>query len=418
MSELTAGYGEKVITPPQGVDLTGYGCYSNRKVDGVLDDLKAHALFLGKGTEKLVLISCNILGFTIEFVDAVRKQIAVEHDLPMQNVLLACTHTHTGPASQPLLALGEIDQAYLSGVPALIAEAVRLAAKDLRKASLRCRIETLEPIGFNRRKGNFEEIDPSLKVAVFERDTQKIYLLSYSCHPVMLGPITKVSADWPGAVTAAIERTTGHRAIVFQGFCGDVDPVTNMNRWGQATVEDLALIGQLICNRALKAEKYAEPVEVKSLKALEHRVRVPLQVPSLAEVEQQVQAAAGGNETTKRFMQEWSHSVKAQYPQLSKNPHIENVPIQALSIGKLKIIGLPGEVFSMYYLRLREKTPLLFNFGHAGGTLAYFPTTEAYQCANDYACYGSTRFYCLLPLSSELEKIVMNACETMLAELT
>jgi hypothetical protein len=57
MNELRVGYGEKVITPPLGIDLCGYGFYLGRKAESVLDDLKARALVLQSGDQSLVLIS-------------------------------------------------------------------------------------------------------------------------------------------------------------------------------------------------------------------------------------------------------------------------------------------------------------------------------------------------------------------------
>jgi len=33
MKKLMAGYGEKIITPPLGIELTGYGFYLERKAN-------------------------------------------------------------------------------------------------------------------------------------------------------------------------------------------------------------------------------------------------------------------------------------------------------------------------------------------------------------------------------------------------
>jgi hypothetical protein len=50
-SRFSAGYGERLITPPMGVDLSGYGFYLDRKAGAVLDDLKVRAVHLADGRQ-------------------------------------------------------------------------------------------------------------------------------------------------------------------------------------------------------------------------------------------------------------------------------------------------------------------------------------------------------------------------------
>ena len=133
-------------------------------------------------------------------------------------------------------------------------EAAVAALADARESDFSFVSEALEPIGFNRRTGNFDGIDPYLKVASFNRPDGRLFLLNYACHAVTLGRKPVVSADWPGAAVRALEAR-GHRALLLQGFCGDVDPVTNLNRWGEGTEEDLELYGEMIAGRAAKAAR-------------------------------------------------------------------------------------------------------------------------------------------------------------------
>ena len=128
MSGLRVGYGEKVITPPLGIDLCGYGFYLDRKAESVLDELKARAVFLRSNDQTLILVSADIIGFTVEDADAIRVDIAAAHGIPRASVLLAATHTHSGPATQPLPGLGEVDAAYMKRLRTRIVEAAAGAA--------------------------------------------------------------------------------------------------------------------------------------------------------------------------------------------------------------------------------------------------------------------------------------------------
>jgi hypothetical protein len=106
MMTLAAGYGETILTPPLGVELTGYGFYLERRAESVLDDLKARALFLEKDGVRAVLVSCDLVGLTVEASDAARRAISASLGIPPDHVLLACTHTHTGPATMDMPGAG------------------------------------------------------------------------------------------------------------------------------------------------------------------------------------------------------------------------------------------------------------------------------------------------------------------------
>lgn len=417
MKPLAVGYGERIITPPLGVDLCGYGFYLDRKAEQVRDDLKVRALVLKNEDQALVLANCDLIGFTVDFSDSVRQPIARQHDIPAHNVLLSCTHTHSGPATQSLPGLGEVNEKYMQNVRRAIEEAVGQAFDQTKDADFVYAFEAVEPIGYNRRLKNFEGIDPTLKVAVFRQKSQKIYLLSYACHPVVLGPLKKVSADWPGAVISRIEKK-GHRAIFCQGFSGDIDPVSQWNRWGAGTDEDLKLYGQLLSRRAFKAEKYAVEPGRNFLKAVETRMAIPLRIPTKKRIEIEAAEFAktyaqfqGGS----RFAEEWKEKALGRVSAFRSKPYLENVPLQAMAVGPLKFLGIPGEVFCQLGLKLARKWHPLFPLGYANGSIGYIPTRRAFRDPADYACTCAPKFYSLFPFTPEIEKILIRESHRLLA---
>lgn len=148
MTNLAVGFGESVITPPLGVDLCGYGFYLDRKAETVLDDLKVRALYLSEGTESLRMIACDHIGLSVEFSDRLRTGLAAALGLPASRILVACTHTHSGPATQSLTGLGEVSPAYLEIVAKRIAEAAEEAAARPETAEFRTAFAPLLTIGF------------------------------------------------------------------------------------------------------------------------------------------------------------------------------------------------------------------------------------------------------------------------------
>jgi hypothetical protein len=417
---FAAGYGESVLTPPLGVELCGYGYYLERRAESVLDELKARAVCVRSGKDSALLICCDLIGLTVDHTDAIRAEIGRQLAIPVDHILIACTHTHTGPATVPLRGVGEMDPAYVATVAGVLERAAAAAADDVRSAKLTCAFPYVEPIGYNRRLRSYEPIDPVLKVALIERATgSSIALTSYACHVVTLGRASSVSADWPGGVVRAFERR-GYHAVAFQGFCGDIDPVLFLNGWGSGTAEDLDFAGELLCQRALKAVA-ATPREVTPRFAVvEERVDLPLDVPAdQAGLDRELAAylATDPSAGAERMIRDWHREAHARYDALRAAPQLAAVPIHGLALGTMRLLGVPGEVFCEYSTALRASRPTLFTVGYAGGCVGYIPTSEAYDHASDYAAYAAPRFYHLFPFQRTVQQVVMTACERVLARV-
>ena len=419
MNQLLIGYGERIITPPLGVDLSGYGFHLNRRAESVLDDLKARAVFIKSGGQALVLIGCDVIGFTVEDADGIRDEIAAAHRLQAARVLLTATHTHCGPATQPMPGLGDVDAAYMKRLRALIVEAAAEAAASPRPAEFSYALEGIEPLGFNRRKKNFCGVDPVLKTFIFRTAEEKIYLLSYACHAVVFGRKAHVSADWPGAVVREIERA-GDKAVFLQGFCGDIDPVLQMNRWGEGTTADLLDIADLVRRRLAKAERYAVHQPGARLAAAEYRIEIPLAVYDKRTIERQAsdfQKKYGSFPGAGRFADGWKKRALAAAPARRKSPSVRNVPVQALAVGGLKIIALPGEFFCEIGLKLQKTDAPLMPVGYANGNIGYIPADRDFRDAADYACYCAPMFYQLFPFKPGVERTFLKASRKALRSI-
>jgi neutral ceramidase len=419
MSDLRVGYGERIITPLAGTDLCGYGFYLDRKAESVLDDLKVRALFLRNGERNLIIVGCDLFGLSVEEADLLRQQVAAEHDVPAPHVLVACTHTHSGPAAQTLLGLGSVDRGFLKKLRTAVLEAAAEAAGDAQFAVFSIAFETLEPLGFNRQAKSFNPIDPVLKAAVFRRKDRTLSFLSYACHPVVLGPQKVVSADWPGAAIREIEKR-GDRAVFLQGFCGDIDPVTQMNRWGQGTEDDLRLYGEIVGRRLRKAERYAAFQAEAPLAAVEERLALPLRIYGRPEIERRAksfEAGFGRFPGAKRFAAEWRRRALERLPLYRRSPRLSGIPLQAVAVGPLRLLAVPGEPFCETGLALRKTWLFLMPVGSANGNVGYIPPRAAYNDTDDYACSRAAMSMTLFPFTSDVERIVTAAARRLLNAL-
>jgi hypothetical protein len=416
---LLCGYGQAAITPPRDADLCGYGFYLNRKAVQVGDPLKVRAVYLRSGEAAVVIVACDLIGLGVGTSDALREAIGRRLGLPRAAVMLACTHTHSGPATVNLPGLGHTHSAYMALLAKRIVSTAVRAERDARPARASWAIETIEPIGFNRRTLDFRGIDADLKTVVFDRGGERLHLWSYACHAVVLGPRPRVSADWPGAAVGALEAK-GRRGVFLQGFCGDIDPVSQRNRWGEGTKDDLALYGGLAASRLIKAEGYLQPIEAPVIRALESRVDLPLRIYNAPRIRrfaaafaEKYQAFPGGP----RFAEDWMRRALAGRDAARRDPFVHGVPVQAMTIGPVRLAGLPGEVFSDFGPALRRGRDPLFPVGFANGDVGYIPTRRAYADPTDYAAWCAPMFYQLFPFTPDVGARLMSRARAHLRQL-
>ncbi len=414
------GYGESDITPARGVDLCGYGFYLDRKAVRVDDRLKARAAWLSGGGTDLVLISCDLIGLDVDFSDATRAEIGRRFSLPPSAILLACTHTHSGPATRAMPGLGDADAPYMRALAAKIIRAAERARENLGPAAASYAFETIEPIGYDRRRGDFSGIDPFLKSVILDRSGQKTHLWSYACHAVVRGPQRTISADWPGAVSRALEQQ-GRRGLFLQGYCGDVDPVTQLNRWGRGTREDLRFYGNLVARRLVKAERWAARIARPALRAAETRVDLRLSVDDRKGIARR--AASFKKEFTRfpgaaRFALEWKERALAEREGSCRSPFLEAIPVQALAVGPVRIAALPGEIYGAFGLALRRAFDPLIPAGFANGVIGYIPTRKAFADPQDYGAWCAPMIYATFPFAPGVGETLAAACRRLLARLS
>ena len=418
-ASLFCGYGEAAITPPREADLCGYGFYLNRKAEHVGDPLKARALYLRRGEAAVVIVACDLIGLGVGTSDALRDAIGRRLGLPRAAVMLACSHTHSGPATVSLPGLGHTLASYMALLAKRIVSTAVRAERDARPARASWAFETIEPIGFNRRTLDFRNIDADLKTIVFDRGGERIHLWSYACHAVVLGPRPSVSADWPGAAVRALEAE-GRRGVFLQGFCGDIDPVSQRNRWGEGTEDDLALYGCLAASRLIKAERYLRPIEAPAIRALESRVDLPLTICDAPRIRRFAAAFAdkykafpGGP----RFARDWTRRALAGRDAARRDPFVHSAPVQAMTIGPVRLAGLPGEVFSDFGPALRRGRDPLFPVGFANGDVGYIPTRRAYSDPTDYAAWCAPMFYQLFPFTPDVGARLVSRVKSLLGRI-
>ena len=195
---------------------------------GVLDRLYARAIVIESGSSTAALITVDAGGVPTPLWEAVTKQIESELKIPVANVLLTATHTHS--------AGGPRGPDYAQK----IVESVRMASQ--RRTPARLGYGTgVSYINVNRqivdpKTGRWWEgpnydgpSDKTVAVLKFETVTGEpiaVYY-NYAVHAVLAGQLDQVSGDIPGAASRYVEESFDDRivAVWSSGAAGDQNPI-------------------------------------------------------------------------------------------------------------------------------------------------------------------------------------------------
>jgi neutral ceramidase len=437
---LKCGVAKVDITPAVGTELCGH-FRSDLKSVGIHSNLYAKALILDSDGERVVLVSCDLLGVTSTLVASARKRIEEMTGIKGENVMISCTHTHSGPGSMPCRVIGRSDEAYQDQLVKKIAGAVYLALGNMREASVGLGVG-FEDLAASRRvkwpDGSIrfdwldpnappkEEIDKELKVLTvrsMRRETIAV-VVNFACHPVTIGgkAFNLISSDFPGVATELIEKVKGCGtvALFFNGAYADTHPrkdlIPGYNYYTPIEGDELTMtLGTILGASALKISETTHTRSDVSIDVCSEVVRVPLEkAPSEEELENRIpeekrrleelmKVGAPSNEWwwLKQRL-DWYHYVLDLYRQGKRFEEWENLEIQVIRIGDIYVVGIPGEVFSRIGLEIKRRAreiglDKVLVFALTNGNPGYIPAEEDYTIApvgkRGYELEGSYMLY-------------------------
>ena len=92
---IEAGAAEIDITPPPGMRMAGY--FDERFATGVHDPLRAKALVFRQGNQEIAMVFCDLVGGSLNVTTNARGQASQKTGVPISNIMICATHSHTGP---------------------------------------------------------------------------------------------------------------------------------------------------------------------------------------------------------------------------------------------------------------------------------------------------------------------------------
>lgn len=432
MGELRVGVAAVNITSPVGNYLQGYT--RGTPSIGVHLDIYAKALVFDDGSTKAAIVTTDLIGLEQSHVAMMRNEVARWTNIPPHHVMINASHSHGGPTVQGLggdpwgwLWGNPPDLDYARELTKKIGGLIAMADRSLRPVALG--IGTGEVcFNINRRRPTPEGTilapnpggvcDHRVKVVkIVDRQRHEHHdpdrpvpapralFFQFTCHPTIMAMANlEISPDYPGVAQAFVEQAygggptsgtglpdgPGTLALFAQGCCGDIRPnltTDDGKAFRPGTKQDAHRLGRILGAEVVKVcEETAVGAGSGPIRVASTRMTLPyVGLPARQQLEQLV-ASDGSTHGGHRDVDGrpfgdavWAQLVLAKLDQGPLPTGIE-IEIQAMRIGDLTIIGLPGEVFSEIGRQIEASIggPSLV-LGYTNGNHGYFCTQASYE---------------------------------------
>jgi neutral ceramidase len=394
---LHAGVSCLDITPPLGTKMRGY--FEERTASTVHDPLQVRSFAFENDGAGVAVAVCDLIGGDRRYLDQTKARISETTGLPPEQVLICCTHTHTGPQTG--------DDAYTEWLWQRLADGVRIAWQAREPAQVGWARTTEERLVFNRRYrmkdgsvqtnpgvGNPEVVapagptDPEVGVLALQRATgQPLGLLAnYALHYIGIpDDFTALSADYYGFFATLVQRLRGASfvAALSNGASGDINNVNviGATRARNDHYQHCERAAALIAAHALwawnEAEFSAELPLAGALAEITLSPRPPATEADLAQAQEIEDRLAAGQ---KVLMGERSFQRRVRRFE-AEPPVARQTLVQALRVGDLALVGAPGELFVELGLEIKRRSPFAQTMvlELANDSIGYIPTARAFD---------------------------------------
>lgn len=334
------------VTPEKPVWIAGYG--QNRSATGVHDPLFCRAVVLDDGRRKFALASVDLVGLQYGAVLKIRSRLP-----ELDYVLVASTHNHEGPDVigiwGPSPFRSGVDPKYVEFVVDRIVQTVRRAAG--RTSPVRAAYGTASDESLLRDSRRPTVYDPVLRIVrlnALDNGKTAGLLVQWSCHPESLGSRNRlITADFPYATVAALEKHYGCPVVYFTGAIGGLmsNPGAIKTRQGKEvrdqTFEYAEAYGRAVARLAQKAADAAEPVSLSPLAVSARPVMLPLANPLY-------QAGRAFGLLTRDALI-WNDDFEKLGPPAAASTPVEKLAVKTevayLRLGQVHVAALPGELY-------------------------------------------------------------------------
>lgn len=423
-----AGLAKVAITPERPMWMAGYGSRTSPS-EGTLHDIWAKAVVLedAEGTRG-ILITLDLCGIDREFSLGVRGEIAHRYEIPIDRIVLACSHTHTSPVvGSNLITMYPLDdeqrkrvESYTELLGKTIVGLAGEAIEDLEDVHLSWG-QGEAGFAVNRRENVQDQaeelrqemalkgpVDHDVPVLLLKTGGGEVrgVVFGYACHCTTLS-INHFSGDYAGFAMMELEREYPEATAMFVAGCG-----ADQNPLPRRSVELAERYGKQLAGAVKRTVKgHLRPILGCLQSAYGETDLAFAPVPDRSHWEQEAESEtfAVANRA-KAFLGrlDRGESLPESYP----------YPVQAWRLGGLTWIFLGGEVVVDYSLRIKRNLgPDTFVSAYCNDVMAYIPSLRVleeggYEGATAMIYYGQPG-----PWAEDVEERVIGEVNRLVREV-
>ena len=445
---MKCGFYETEITPHLGSMMPGY--HDGRAGKGVKLRLYAKAAVMENNGTYVAFLSIDALCLPHGFADAVKKRVQKFTPIPADNLVLAATHTHTGPPNRddlgdykytPIMYPGglpldpEMDKITMQMIELRAADAIILAYQRLQEVNIYYGKGKAEGIAYVRNhmtKSGEIRTNPGWDIAEYAMEkpdeSVPVFFVTTKEDDEPLGLITsfsthhdtvqgdEYSSDYSGYMAKSLKEDfgMGFVTVFFSGFNGNTNHYNYYNPKAPKTrpaPETAAILKKAVMKTIMKAELIEDDClsVIKDTTIIKKRSLDPEFVEELKEIAanppQNVVVRIDQPETLKYarafgLLERYVYGSKTEY----------EIPVMVVKIGDCLIYSVVGENFSPFARMIYEGSPteknLLIGLAH-DGQFAYIPTEDlflpyVYESSISSACLEEKAGYKIVDKATEL----------------
>jgi neutral ceramidase len=410
---LKAGAAEIDITPPAGHRMAGY--FDERLATGTHDPLKAKALVLRHGREEIALVFCDLVGLSLHVTRKARAEASAKTGIPVTNIMIAATHSHTGPLFDDTrrnyfhqLAIEKEGKDptetiyYPDFLTERLVKVIGQAHENLRAASIETGITQQENLTFNRRYWmkngkvafNPGQLNPNIvrpagptdtdvgMLMVRDSESSKPFagLTVFAMHLDTVGG-TQYSADYAFFLQETLRKQYGEKFISAfgAGTCGDLNHINVNKKETFKGFEMAERIGSRLGQAVLAASEHLDKLTEPALAVRDRVIEAELQTytpEQLADAKTKVTKLGDPNTdfTTK--------VVAVKILDLASRGASVPMEVQVFRLdAETAIVCLPAEIFVELGLAIKKASPFkkTIVISICNDRPSYVPTKKAFS---------------------------------------
>ncbi|MFK5922463.1 MAG: hypothetical protein QM496_09810 [Verrucomicrobiota bacterium] len=418
-----AGAATSNITPFLGTSIIGG--FAPKGSLHIHDELHVRCLVLDDGETRLAFAIVDNVQIPHEFFDAAKQLIHEKTSLPMENMLMAATHSHSAPSLRgtSYTVLEQPFDEYQKFVIRRIADGIQRAINHLEPARIGWGVGEVPQHVFNRRwllkdgktvTSPFGDEDlAATNPGRYAKDllkpagpvNPKVYFLSVEStagRPIALlanhwlhyvGGVGKghISADYFGVFSQRIAQLLAPAGqqpafvgMLSNGASGDINnndyaSYSKKKRRSYAPYEKMKLVAEDLAQEVLRVRKTIKYQDWVKLGAAQAAITLRYRRPDADQLKRAQAILEKPQPDSRDYTRQALFARRAI--DVAKFPETLDIAAQVFRIGDLGIAALPFEVFTEIGLEIENKSPFgeTFTIELANGGNGYLPSPKQHE---------------------------------------